>query len=97
MSAKISYHFIEATTDHAQQIVDITNDAFIVDAFFKKPEYHLRFNYEEVLEMIKARLFIVAVRDDDSSVIASIHLEIDIKENEDTIIVSEFEFEVFSF
>lgn len=97
MNAMISYHFIEATKDHAQQIVDITNDAFIVDAFFKKPEYHLRFNSEEVLEMVKARRFIVAVRDDDGSVIASIHLEIDIKEEEDSITVSEFEFEVFSF
>ncbi len=99
MSAKISYHFIEATKDHAQQIVDTTNDAFIVDAFFKKPEYHLRFNYEELIEMLKVEnaLFIIAVRDDDGSVIASIHLEIDIKEEEDSITVSELEFEVFSF
>eukprot|EP01040_Poterioochromonas_malhamensis_P001809 gene1809-1936_t len=75
MNVKISYHFIEVTTDHAQQIVNTTNDAFIVDAFFKKLEYHLRFNYEEVLEMLKVEnaLFIVAVRDDDSSVIASIY------------------------
>lgn len=98
MSVKIAYHFMEATSDHVKKIVEITNNAFMVAAFFKKPEHYRRFNDEEVLKMLQQEnaLFILAVRDDDSSVIASIYIELDIKE-EDTISVSQFSLEVFSF
>jgi hypothetical protein len=32
-----------ASPEDIKAIVDCTNDAFMADTFFKKPEYHLRF------------------------------------------------------
>lgn len=42
-----------ATVEDIDTIMELTNDAFIADAFFKKPEYHLRFDAATVKEMIE--------------------------------------------
>jgi len=43
-------------------ILELTNDAFMADAFFKKPEYHLRFTASQVDQMIQSdrSMFIIA-------------------------------------
>jgi hypothetical protein len=76
----VNYQIIEATNDHINDILDVTNDAFMVDAFFKKPEHFLRFKFEVVQEMMSKpnAWFLVAVRDSDGVVLGSLHLEIDI-------------------
>jgi hypothetical protein len=55
----------EAALIHALQILEVTNDAFMADAFFKKDEYHLRFTLESVNTMISAKdsVFIIALDD----------------------------------
>lgn len=45
---------IVATPGHVRDIVDVTNEAFMADSFFKKPEYHHRFNQEFVSKMLCA-------------------------------------------
>lgn len=54
----------DASLSEAQQIVEVTNDAFAADMFFKKPAYYSRFALEDVQRMIQApqSVFIVAVR-----------------------------------
>jgi hypothetical protein len=54
-----------ATAENCAQILSVTNEAFMADAFFKKPEYHLRFDTDTVLDMIKApnSAFILATFD----------------------------------
>ena len=42
-----------ATVDDIAAIMELTNDAFIADAFFKKPEYHQRFDATTVKQMIE--------------------------------------------
>lgn len=42
-----------ATVDDIATIMELTNDAFIADAFFKKPEYHQRFDAATVKQMIE--------------------------------------------
>lgn len=40
------------TLQHQRLILDCTNDAFMADAFFKKPEYHIRFALADVERMM---------------------------------------------
>jgi hypothetical protein len=47
----------EADLNDVGNIVECVNDAFLADTFFKKPEYHMRFNVEEV--RFKARGVII--------------------------------------
>ena len=47
--------FIVANEDLADQIKECTNDAFLADTFFKKPEFHERFTINDVKEMINAK------------------------------------------
>ncbi len=44
-----------ASAENCAQILSVTNEAFMADAFFKKPEYHLRFDTKTVLDMIKEK------------------------------------------
>lgn len=55
-----------ATAENCADILSVTNEAFMADAFFKKPEYHLRFDTNTVLDMIKApnSMFILATFDE---------------------------------
>ena len=59
----VEYETFIATDKDIESIVEVTNDAFQADAFFKKPEYHLRFDLETVRNMInsKSSVFIIAV------------------------------------
>ena len=64
-----------------QRIVDITNDAFMADVFFKKSEFHLRFNVETVIDMISASnsFFLIAYTDntDNEKLLGSLYLKYD--------------------
>lgn len=50
MSAVSTY---VASVEDIDTIMELTNDAFIADAFFKKPEYHQRFDAATVKQMIE--------------------------------------------
>lgn len=55
-------HCRAATSEDCDDILSLTNDAFMADAFFKKKEYHLRFDpptVREMMEVVNSR-FIVA-------------------------------------
>lgn len=55
-------HCRAATAEDCDDILSLTNDAFMADAFFKKKEYHLRFDPPTVREMMEGvnSRFIVA-------------------------------------
>lgn len=76
--SKVAYTFRKATLQDAAAIVRITNDAFMADAFFKKPEFVTRFNEAGVTNMIsnpdECGVFLLA-EDGGSNVIGSIHVE----------------------
>lgn len=59
----MEYTITTATNDHIKSIVEVGNDAFVADEFFKKPEYYQRFNPERVLSMLTAQdaVFLVAL------------------------------------
>ena len=59
-----------ASEKHIDGIIETTNDAFMADAFFKKPEYHPRFTRSDVVTMIAAldAAFLVALTRDNSAV-----------------------------
>jgi len=50
------------TSQDIDSILELTNDAFMADAFFKKPEYHQRFIASQVHNMIHSdrSMFIIA-------------------------------------
>ena len=60
-----------ATSEDVDTIMELTNDAFMADAFFKKPEYHLRFDSQTVNEMIAAEnsRFVIATQIIDGEVV----------------------------
>ena len=68
--------FAEATLENATEIVSVTNEAFIADAFFKKQEYHLRFTHVDVIGMISSpnSVFILAKQSPENELIGSIFL-----------------------
>jgi len=68
-----------ATREHLKEVMEITNEAFMADAFFKVPEYHVRFSSEDVEKLFSApsSAFVVAV-DLESNVVGSLHLEMDL-------------------
>ncbi len=49
---KVAYTFRIASLHDVHDVVQISNDAFMADAFFKKPEFIVRFNESRVREMI---------------------------------------------
>jgi ribosomal protein S18 acetylase RimI-like enzyme len=71
------YHIDHAILGDALEIVSCTNDAYIADQFFKKPEYHDRFTGDDVRGMIQAEnsVFIVAKDSLDGNVCGSIYLQ----------------------
>jgi len=75
--SKLVYSFRKATLQDVATIVQITNDAFMADAFFKKPEFVIRFNEERVSDMVnnpvENGVFLLA--SDGESVVGSIHFE----------------------
>lgn len=71
-----------ASNDNVEDILTVTNDAYMADAFFKKPEYHLRFDRETVVNMIAAPngRFILAKSED--GVCGSVYLQINVDVSE---------------
>lgn len=53
-----------ATLEDVNTVMELTNDAFMADAFFKKPEYHLRFDSQNIENMIAAEnsRFVIATQ-----------------------------------
>ena len=51
-----------AMEEHLPLIVNVTNEAYVADEFFKKPQYHQRFDHDTVLKMMKAEgsMFLLA-------------------------------------
>jgi len=82
----MKYLIEEGTIQQAQEIRDITNEAFIADTFFKKPEYHMRFDFETVQTMINTQdsVFLIA-KTNENEIVGSIYLNWDIIETDDSI------------
>jgi hypothetical protein len=69
MSTNLQTHI--ATEGDYDSILSLTNDAFMADAFFKKAEYHLRFDRPTVKSMMAApnsRFIVAALCNDNSKV-----------------------------
>ena len=49
----VHYEIVIASDIHAADIVRVTNEAYVVDKFFKKPEYYDRFSLADVQRMLK--------------------------------------------
>ena len=62
MSNQRAVEVLVADESHSDVILSITNEAFMADAFFKKPEYHERFDEKTVLQMMSLEnsMFLVA-------------------------------------
>ena len=79
----ISIRPADATADSdLNDIMNVTNEAFLADTFFKKPEYHKRFTLDDVKGMINAResFFLLAIDSEDSTktkVVGSIFVVLD--------------------
>eukprot|EP01038_Epipyxis_sp_PR26KG_P007046 gene7046-9621_t len=88
---KFDFILVRACLEDVSGIVDTTNDAFMADAFFKKPEYHQRFTQDNVLNMISSEnsMFLIAVQSSDSessgnrNVYGSIYLHWTVKHDSD--------------
>ncbi len=65
-----------ANTADIDDILRITNDAYVADEFFKKPEYYQRFTRQDVEEMIATpqSFFLLASVDDGKSYSGSLYL-----------------------
>lgn len=83
MATTSSYHIIDAFDADAQAILEVTNDAFMADAFFKKAEYHLRFDIDTVHKMMQSpnSVFLIAKNIDQDEVLGSMYLHLDISDS----------------
>ncbi len=78
---KITYATRIATVTEIDDIMSTTNDAFMADSFFKKPEYHQRFTRSDVESLIATpdSAFVCAfskdVDGDKETMVGSIYLE----------------------
>lgn len=85
MSQNLSFRV--ASLADAEAVVEITNEAFIADTFFKKPKYHQRFDLPTVIEMINGenRMFLLAESipeaGGDKSIAGSLFLHWDVRQN----------------
>jgi len=55
-----------ATKMDVEAIVQVTNEAFLADAFFKKPEYRERFTQDQIADMLSKEGSAFLVVDDES-------------------------------
>lgn len=75
---------IKATNQDIDEIMNVTNEAFMADTFFKKPEYFLRFDRQTVETMISTEnnYFLVAFLEEDPDVIVgSIFVHVDFEKD----------------
>jgi GNAT superfamily N-acetyltransferase len=79
--------FPAVTSNDAKAVMECTNNAFMVDAFFKKPEFHQRFTLEDVELLMRKpdSIFLIAatrVSEDmeltSDTIAGSTHLEWDV-------------------
>jgi hypothetical protein len=65
----------QAITQDIPAIVAISNEAFMADAFFKKPEYIVRFSEDDVIKMFQQEnaMFMVA-NNEENDIVGSLHL-----------------------
>lgn len=75
--------FRDATLADAEAVMAITNEAFVADEFFKRKEYHQRFDLPTVIEMINtensAFILAEATIDDRTELVGSLYLHWEIK------------------
>jgi len=59
----MAFEVIEACKLHIESIKDITNEAFVVDKFFKKPKYFNRFEGGDVEKLMEKEnsCFLIAI------------------------------------
>ncbi len=78
-----------ATSADIGALLSLTNEAFMADAFFKKKEYHERFDAPTVEQMIQAEnsRFIIATQHIDGSHVpcGSIFFHWEVHESEDSV------------
>lgn len=88
----INTHIATDTEVDVNAVLSITNDAFMADAFFKKQEYHLRFDLDNVRSMINEEnsRFIIATQSVDGEEVpcGSIFFHWTISSTNDTLQVS---------
>jgi GNAT superfamily N-acetyltransferase len=69
-----------ATIDNVNSILLVSNDAFTAGAFFKKPEFQVRFTAQNITEMFNSKDSIFLVARSEGVVCGSLFLEWEIKE-----------------
>lgn len=80
-----------ATIDQVNQIVKLANEAFMADAYFKKPEHHLRFSEESVSKMIEepnSAFLLCCDVNQENSLVGSLYLQWEIQEDAESVKVS---------
>ena len=69
----------EATQDEALSVSELMNSAFVADAWFKKEEFHDRFDSEgkEIRDYIGGanKCILIAISKDDNSVVGAVQLD----------------------
>lgn len=63
-----------ASTIETQDIVQVSNNAYVADQFFKKPEYYDRFTFQNVQDMIATSDSVFIVARENNEVCGSIYL-----------------------
>ncbi len=77
-SQEREYEIIVASGEHAADIMRVTNEAYVADKFFKKPEYYDRFSLADVESMLKdpASDFLVARNVADGAIYGSLYITV---------------------
>jgi hypothetical protein len=83
----MAYKIVEADSSHAQTVMEVTNDAFMADAFFKKEEYFNRFDFQTVIDMMNSpnSKFLIMAATEDNSIVGSIFLHWEVTETENEL------------
>lgn len=77
-----------ATVHQVRQIVELSNEAFLADAYFKKPEHHLRFSEESVSKMIEdlnSAFLLCCDSQLDNTLVGSLYLQWEVQEDADYV------------
>jgi hypothetical protein len=87
----VAYQIVEAKAEDLVGMLEVMNDAFMVDAFFKKPEHRIRFTLERIAAILQGNnsLFLIA-KNESNEILGSIQLEYEIEEVESDVVVRPF-------
>lgn len=72
-----SIKIIKATEKHIKDVIEVTNDAFMADAFFKSEKYILRLDLETATDLVLNSIILVAIQkteEKEEEVVGSLHL-----------------------